>query len=53
VPLRAVDHRLHQWSRCRAFGEGKIIDGHPSTEDRVKKELEDFKKWSDDFIIGA
>jgi hypothetical protein len=35
------------------LARGEIIDGHPSTEARVKKELEDFKKWSDDFISGA
>jgi hypothetical protein len=32
---------------------GKKIDGDPSTEARVKKELEDFEKWSNDFISGA
>jgi hypothetical protein len=32
---------------------GKKIDGDPSTEALVKKELEDFEKWSNDFISGA
>jgi hypothetical protein len=31
----------------------KKIDGDPSTEARLKKEFDDFEKWSDDFISGA
>jgi hypothetical protein len=37
----------------RFWREGKIINGDPNTEACVKKELEHFKKWSDDFISGA
>jgi hypothetical protein len=35
------------------LARGKTIDGDPSTEARVKKELEDFEKLSNDFISGA
>jgi hypothetical protein len=35
------------------LARGKKIDGDPNTEARLKKELDDFKKWSDDFISGA
>jgi hypothetical protein len=35
------------------LARGKKIDGDPSTEALVKKELEDFEKWSNDFISGA
>jgi hypothetical protein len=35
------------------LARGKKIDGDPSTEALVKKELEDFEKWRNDFISGA
>jgi hypothetical protein len=35
------------------LARGKKIDGDPNTEARLKKELNDFEKWSDDFISGA
>jgi hypothetical protein len=35
------------------LARGKKIDGDPSTEALVKKELENFEKWRNDFISGA
>jgi hypothetical protein len=35
------------------LARGKKIDGDTSTEARLKKEFDDFEKWSDDFISGA
>jgi hypothetical protein len=35
------------------LARGKKIDGDPSNEAHLKKELDDFEKWSDNFISGA
>jgi hypothetical protein len=35
------------------LARGKQIDGDPSIEARLKKELDEFKKWSDDFISAT